>query len=68
MNGGRTQGHGKPPEGVLAGEDVPVENDRFNLEQSKIDALMAELRDRGGPYEQMTDEQLRDRIIEIVEQ
>lgn len=37
-----------PPEGALAGEDVPVENDESQLEQSAIETLATLLGQRPG--------------------
>jgi len=42
MNG--TLAFREPPEGVLAGENVPVENDREHLEQSKVEQVANELK------------------------
>jgi len=36
----------EPPEGVLAGENVPIENDRENREQARIEQVAHQLRER----------------------
>jgi hypothetical protein len=41
-----TNGHRKPPEGVLAGESVPVENDRAEIAETRINEFAAELKMR----------------------
>lgn len=35
----------EPPEGVLAGEDVPIENDRTELDEALVDELATRLRE-----------------------
>ena len=66
MNTGFTPGGDQPmtepPEGVLAGEDVPVGSEPDEVEQTKIDRMAGILKHRE-PYSQMTDEKRREIAI-----
>lgn len=46
-------GMAKPPEGALAGENVPRENERDEQVQTLIRRMAAELKARGSPYTEM---------------
>lgn len=57
MNGAK--GHREPPEGVLAGENVPVENDRQAVNESLLDEAVGLL--KGHPaYTGRSDDELRE--------
>jgi hypothetical protein len=47
------------PEGVRRGESVPVENDDEALTEGVIERTMAALKERGEPYTEMDDVELR---------
>jgi hypothetical protein len=47
------------PEGVRRGESVPVENDDEALTEGVIERTMAALKERGEPYTEMDDAELR---------
>jgi len=56
----------EPPEGALAGEDVPVENDSEGFNESEIQEIIGMLKTRGKPYIEMKQYELRERAIEII--
>lgn len=53
-------GLAKPPEGALAGENVPRENERDGQVQTLIDRVAAELKSNGEPYTDMTESELKE--------
>lgn len=55
-----------PPEGVLAGENVPAESEPDQYDQQKIEEVMALLKIRGEPYISMSDYELRERALEYL--
>lgn len=56
-----------PPEGVLAGEDVPVENQAEEFTEAEIQRVEAALKKRGEPYLSMSDSELREKARERIE-
>ena len=56
----------RPPAGVLAGESIPVENDRQDLEESRLEEVMNALKARGEPYTSMSESELEDRAIDTL--
>lgn len=64
-NGGRSP-VSPPPEGVLAGEDVPRENETDDLTDSMIETAENELQGRGEPYRSMSSSELRERAISLL--
>lgn len=53
----------EPPEGVIAGENVPRENEVDKEKETKIDNLMVLLKHRGEPYTNMKDSEVRERAV-----
>lgn len=49
----------EPPEGVLAGEDVPIENDRDELREDRVRELARKLRERPAFQDTPSDERQR---------
>ena len=64
MTGG-TKAFRHPPEGVLAGESVPRENEESEVDDSEIEEIMNELKQRGEPYLSMSKEERREKALEI---
>lgn len=56
-----------PPEGVVAGEDVPIENQEEQFKENEIEKMMSILKMRGEPYTDMKDSELRERAVEKLE-
>jgi hypothetical protein len=54
----------RPPEGVIRGEDVPVENQDF--EELEVKKAMAKMRGHKA-YRQMSDSELRDKARGFIE-
>ena len=63
----QTNGLREPPEGVLAGENVPVENDQHEIEEGLVDELVPVLKERPG-YASKSDSELREIALEILEE
>lgn len=57
----------EPPEAVLAGESVPLENQQEELEEKRIRDMVAVLKSRGEPYSGMNDYELRERAIDALD-
>jgi len=55
----------EPPEGVLAGEDVPMENEQEQVEESKIQKIMNKLKQRGEPFTSMSEGELREKALAV---
>lgn len=53
-----------PPEGAIVGENVPLENDQRDLDESKIHKAVGAMRSRGEPYIHMDESVLRELVIE----
>lgn len=62
-----SHGLSKPPEGALVGENVPVENQQVQFEDSEIERLMGKLKSRGKPYIDMGDRELEEKAINLLE-
>lgn len=62
---GDTKAFRHPPEGVLTGESVPRENEESEVDDSEIERIMNELKQRGEPYLSMPEEERRDKALEI---
>jgi len=56
----------EPPEGVLAGENVPVENESDDLNENEIQEIIGMLKIRGEPYTEMKRYELREKAIDII--
>lgn len=56
----------EPPEGVLAGESVPIENDRFDLETGLVDEAVKILQGRPA-YADKSEAELREIAREKLE-
>lgn len=54
-----------PPEGVLTGESVPRENEESEVDDSEIEEIMNELKQRGEPYLSMSEQERREKALEI---
>jgi hypothetical protein len=64
---GQTQTIREPPEGVLVGEDIPLENQEHDRKQSDIEEIIAQLKLRGEPYSEMDESALRERAERLLE-
>ena len=62
---GNTRAFRQPPEGVLAGESVPRENEESEVDDSEIEEIMNKLKQRGEPYISMSHEERREKALEI---
>lgn len=62
----RSMGVTPPPDGVLAGESVPRENEEEQIEDGKIEEVMGLLKARGEPWTNMSDSELRERSRKLI--
>jgi len=60
-------GLSRPPEGVIAGEDVPRENERGDKEEALIQECVGLLKSKGEPFTKMRDSEIRERAIELLQ-
>lgn len=56
----------EPPEAALTGDTVPIENQREQITQQKIEEVMNTLRSRGRPFINMSSEELREKAVEKI--
>jgi len=56
----------EPPEGVLAGENVPRENEQHDIDETLIEEVMAMLKGRGEPYINMNETELEEKAVETI--
>jgi len=49
----------------LAGEDVPMENEQEQVEESKIQKIMNKLKQRGEPFTSMSEGELREKALAV---
>ena len=61
MNG--TIGLAEPPEGVVRGESVPVENDGDAIDEAVIDKTVGQMKTMPG-YSELTDRELREIAVD----
>jgi hypothetical protein len=59
-------GMSKPPEGVIAGESVPVGSEPDEYDEMLIQKVEAMLKGRGEAYAGMGDSELREKAIETL--
>jgi hypothetical protein len=57
------KGFSTPPEGVLAGESVPVENEQDSIDESEIEQLANEI---GLAWPQLSESERRDRARRLL--
>jgi len=55
----------RPPEGALAGENVPIENDREEINAERVEEIVTALGNRPG-YDRSSREKRREKAREIV--
>lgn len=60
------KGLSEPPEGVVAGENVPVENQQAQMDESEIQEFVGMLKARGEPYTEMKDKELRKKAKRVI--
>lgn len=58
----------EPPEGVIAGEDVPSENQKEQMKEKAIQETIAVLKSRGPPFTEMSEDELREKAIEKIKE
>lgn len=58
----------EPPEGVIAGEDVPLENQEEQFEENEIEEAMAVLKSIGEPFSTMSESELREKAKKRLEE
>lgn len=58
-----SEGMAPPPEGVIAGESVPRENELSDREEALIQELVGKMKGRGEPFASMSDNELRERAV-----
>lgn len=56
----------EPPEAVLCGESVPLENQQDDLDELHIKRTMNLLKTRGEPFTSMSETELRERAVELL--
>lgn len=57
----------KPPEGVVAGENVHRDSEPENYEDMLVGDVMGVLKARGEPYISMDRSELRERAVETID-
>lgn len=62
-----SKGLAEPPEGVISGEDVPVENQLDEFDEKSIQECIGIMKTRGEPYTSMADSELREKSREILD-
>lgn len=65
---GRTMSHAalsEPPEGVLAGENVPRENEEDDQRRQEIEAIKGTLKARSPIFREMSESKLEERALEV---
>lgn len=62
-----SQAVAEPPEGALAGENVPVENDEDGFEEAAIQEMVGLLKTMPG-YSERTDSELREIAIDKLQE
>jgi hypothetical protein len=55
----------RPPEGVIAGDDVPIENQADEIEEMAVDRVVGLLKQRPG-YREKPEDKLREDAKEIL--
>ena len=60
-----TEGLSEPPEGALSGEDVPLENNKRELDESKVETVKNTLKGYE-PYSDMEEDKLDSEAREMV--
>lgn len=58
----------EPPEGVIAGEDVPLENQQEDFKEKEIEEMMGRLKSIGRPFSEMKKSELREKAINRLEE
>lgn len=59
------QGLAEPPEGAIAGENVPVENDEDRIKEAAVDAVAGEMKAMSG-YSELGDGELQEKARELL--
>lgn len=59
-------GLGKPPEGVVAGENVPPGSEPDAFDEQAITEAVGVLNGRGEPYSSMSESETREKAIELL--
>ena len=67
MTQGETEGFAKPPEGVIAGENVPRENELTDKEESLIEEVANQMLENGEPYISMSQEGRKQKAQDILQ-
>lgn len=67
MTGGKIIGLGSPPEGVVAGESVPRENELTDKEESMIEELANQMVGRGEVYAKMSQKEREKKAQEVLQ-
>lgn len=55
----------EPPEGALAGENVPRDSEEDEIEENVLDSIEAKLKLRGEPFKTMSEDELREHALEF---
>jgi len=67
MPQGKIIGMSSPPEGVLAGESVPRENELTDKEESMIEKLANQMIEKGEPYTKMSESERKQKAKEVLQ-
>lgn len=58
----------RPPKGAIVGENVPIENQEDGKFEGGVDEVVAQLKLRGRPYTEMSEDEIREKAMEIVKE
>lgn len=64
MRNGTSHGLSEPPEGVIAGENVPKESEPHEYDRALIEKMEGLLKSRGEPFISMSADELEQRAVE----
>lgn len=67
MTQGKIEGFAKPPEGVIAGENVPRENELTDKEEQMIEKLANQMMENGEPYTLMSQEEREQKAQDVLQ-
>jgi len=67
MTQGEIEGFAKPPEGVIAGENIPRENELTDREEQMIEELANQMMEKGEPYITMSQEERKQKAQDILQ-
>ena len=67
MTQGEMEGFRTPPDGVIAGENIPRENEVTQQEETMIEKLANQMVERGEPYISMSQDERKQKAQDILQ-